>query len=361
MDRRVLILGGYGEAGRRLAAMLGHSLTGRITLAGRRLKEAEECAHRLAREFRRGPCYAAQAVNVSEPQQLTECLTDIDLVIVACHVPPRSLDALIASCVDRGIDYLDITPQPGKAERFEAWRSIIQASASRFVLDAGADPGLPGWLVRRAVSMVAGATDVTIWARYRSRAIGWGGSADILREAGSTGWVYQRGWYRERPWRQLCYRSFSGGLGRALCLPIRAAEMEGLPGELRLRRLRFDHAGLNPITDLLMALETVRLWRLWPFRIRQRWFYNAMRYLTRRPFGLSISLEVRGNAEQSLRQSLWHDDLYHATVAPAAIMAERLLVSEGMPADYGHLGFWAVQDAGFEGRLLREGFRVVSE
>lgn len=354
--KRVLILGGYGEAGYRLAGLIGKDFGGHITLAGRSLDKARKGAAQLQALTDNQADFGACAMDLSKVETAAECPKDHDLLIVACQLPESNLSALIEGCLRYGTDYIDIAPQAAKARLFSEWADTIKAGMSRFVLDAGANPGLPGWLVRYTASKHPGVNSLKLWGRYRSNQIGWDGVGDILGEAENQGWHYQQGWLKA-PWWDIRTRRFPGGLGRGVCVPIHLQEVSKLPEQLGLEQFSFYHAGLNPLTDTLLTLERAGLLNLLRPRTRQSLFFHAMRWFTRPPFGLALVAEVE-YGRHPLEVALWHMDLYQATAAPAALIASMLLNDPTLSPDYGYLGFWAMQHPDFRAALKENGFHL---
>ena len=266
-----------------------------------------------------------------------------------------AIEGLVQGCIATRADYIDITPNPRKLEVLQSMRTRIEASSSRFVLDAGADPGLPGWLARWLCPASPGTvTDIKMYGRYRSADIGWGGVADILTAAESQGWKYNGGWTQSRVW-DVRYRRFEGGLGSSICVPVFLDELQALPQELSLERFSFYHAGLNPVTDALMIFERTVMLGCFSFKSRQRTFYSTVQRLTDGPFGLALTAESRCE-RASRRVSIGHSDLYRATAIPAAILCTSHMEAAGMRPGYGYLGEWASQDKRFPDKLQEEGF-----
>ncbi|MBF5054950.1 saccharopine dehydrogenase [Alcanivorax sp. 521-1] len=353
-EKRVLILGGYGEAGCRLAGLLGADLNGHITLAGRSPDKARDSAARLRSLPGNQADFHTLAIDLSETESAAECPKGYHLLIVACPLSDRSLNALIEGCIRYGTDFIDLVPMAAKAGVFSQWADAIESGTSRFILDAGANPGLPGWLVRHVASRHPDADTLRLWGRYRSDRIGWDGVGDILGEVGNQGWRYRRGW-RKAPWWDVRTRRFPGGLGRGVCVPIYLQELSGLPEQLGLERFSFYHAGLNPATDALMTLERFGLLKMARPVTRQSLFFQAMRRFSHPPFGLALVAELEHDG-QVLEVALWHKDLYRATAVPAALMARMLLSAPTLNPNYGHLGFWAMQHPDFSGSLEHYGF-----
>ncbi len=352
---KVLILGGYGAAGKAIATHLSKRMTGAITVAGRSMAKAQACADQLNRELSSGVDFFAASVDVADHEQITQSCKGQNVVLLACDASPESIESLVRGCVANGADYIDITPHARKRAVFESLTKLIDSGKSRFVLDAGADPGLPGWLTRwLCKNSPEDLGQIEIYGRYRSTDIGWGGVADILKESDSQGWIYDGRW-RRSPFWDCKLKSFEGGLGRSLCVPIRLDELESLPEELGLQVLKCYHAGLNPVADTLITLERSPLIHWMSFETRQRLFYQALKRFTKKPFGLSIEAEGT-SAHRQFRAAIGHSDLYVATAIPAVLMCEFLLDKNDGPAGYGYLGYWADAHPGFVDELKKEGF-----
>jgi|GEM_PF-2370423 hypothetical protein len=354
-NKSVLILGGYGAAGTAIATLLGQRIDGNIVLAGRSLEKGRKRAEQLDREAGVTGRFSARSMDMADAAQARQCSLEQDVVIVACDLSVSAIENMVQGCIANRADYIDITPNPRKLEVFQDMRTLIETSDSRFILDAGADPGLPGWLARWLCKASPGTVkDIKMYGRYRSIDIGWGGVADILNAADSQGWKYNGGWTRSRFW-DVRYRRFEGGLGSSICIPVFLDELQALPQELSLECFSFYHAGLNPVTDMLMTFERTEISRCLSFQFRQKAFHAALQHFTKKPFGLALTAESRGD-RASRRVSIGHHDLYRATAIPAAIICDSLMKDSGMRPGYGYLGEWAGQDKGFLDKLLEEGF-----
>lgn len=354
-NKSVLILGGYGAAGKAIATHLGQRIEGKIVLAGRSLEKGCKRVEQLDREAGVTGRFSARSIDVADAVQVRQCSHEQDVVVVACDLSVSAIESLIKGCITNRADYIDITPNPCKRGVFQGMRPLIETSDSRFVLDAGADPGLPGWLARWLCQASPGTVkDIKMYGRYRSTDIGWGGVADILSAADCQGWKYNGGWTQSRFW-DVRFRRFEGGLGSSLCVPVFLDELQALPQELSLERFSFYHAGLNPVTDVLMTFERTGMLGCFSFNSRQRALYSTVQRFTNEPFGLALTAESRG--DRALRRvSIGHHDLYRATAIPAAILCESLVEGSGMRPGYGYMGEWASQDKRFLDKLLEEGF-----
>ncbi len=129
LSRRVLILGGYGNFGSRIAQTLAASQIG-VIIAGRNLSKAEALAASL------GSTAHAAYVNANEPiDQLLKQLKPF--VVIHCCGPFQNADYHIANaCITSGIHYIDLAD----ARDFVCGITALdtQAKAKRLCVISGA-------------------------------------------------------------------------------------------------------------------------------------------------------------------------------------------------------------------------------
>lgn len=218
--KNVLILGGYGLAGQTIAAALSEQIHGCITIAGRNFTKAQECVPHLQKTRLAAVSFVPLAVDVTQPSQLISALKQQDLVIVCVGLDEQITKNIIETALDNSADYIDIVPGSGKYRVFKEYETKILEKHRRFILDAGADPGLPGWLARYAASQVENAKEVVLFAKYRNTDIGPAGIQDILDHTSLKAEVYANDkWETVPPWR-LKWIQYPGGFGRGLSIPI---------------------------------------------------------------------------------------------------------------------------------------------
>jgi len=141
VDQLVLIAGGYGEVGRRLAAHLARAYPGRVIVAGRSIERARQAAQVLGQGAR------ALAVDVNETASVERALEGVAMVV--CCVEQTAPYTLLSVAAARGIAYTDLTAssiwRPALALRAEA-----EARGARIVLGAGLVPGISSAMARAA-------------------------------------------------------------------------------------------------------------------------------------------------------------------------------------------------------------------
>lgn len=140
----VLIAGGYGEVGRRLAAVLVRSYADRVIVAGRSLERAREAAA-LAGGAR------ALAIDVNDAASIERALGGVATVV--CCVEQDEHRALLRAAAAHGLAYTDLTASA-------IWRTALalrgeaEASGARIVLGAGLVPGISSAMARAAADRV---------------------------------------------------------------------------------------------------------------------------------------------------------------------------------------------------------------
>ena len=138
---KILIVGGYGEVGSRLAAQLEASHPNRVIVAGRHPEQATGLTRRI---------------DVDDPDSVERALDGVG-VVTAC-VRQRE-PHLLRAAVRRGIAYTSIAPPWMAWAEIEPLRAEAKRSGSRVVLAAGLEPGITSVLVRAAADRL-GQVDV---------------------------------------------------------------------------------------------------------------------------------------------------------------------------------------------------------
>lgn len=133
MKQKILIVGGYGAVGRRIAVILEAAHPGAVVVAGRHPERAE------GRPARR--------IDVDDPAAIETALAEID-VVVAC-VRQRE-PHLLHAAVRRGIAYTTIAPPWMPWPELKALHAEARRTGARIVAAAGLEPGISSVLARVA-------------------------------------------------------------------------------------------------------------------------------------------------------------------------------------------------------------------
>ena len=137
----ILITGGYGTVGRRVAADLAPDYPDRVVVAGR----STEKAARLAAELGHG--VRGRRVDVGEPDSVEAALDGVG-VVMSCIDQPEP--HLLRSAIGRGLAYTDIAPHLMTRRPTEAMKAEAAQRGARIVLGSGLAPGISSLLARLA-------------------------------------------------------------------------------------------------------------------------------------------------------------------------------------------------------------------
>ena len=154
MSGDVLIAGGYGEVGGRIARELLTEHSGRVVVAGRHTERANAFAAQLGGGAR------ARHLDVRDPASVNTALDGVSVVVSCIDQPERYL---LEAAIERGLAYTDITPHLMALrgnDQLDRLRERARQSGARVIIGAGMAPGISNVLVRAAADRAGGATRV---------------------------------------------------------------------------------------------------------------------------------------------------------------------------------------------------------
>lgn len=175
-NRAILIAGGYGVVGSRIAADLARHYPGRVVIAGRDLHRANAMAATISDARGRG-------LDVASPPSIEAALDDVAVVVNCVDDLHRRL---LHAAIERGIQYTDITPHLVDLGGFDEYERILgaaKASGARILLGAGLVPGISSVMVRAVAEPLGGADSIqTALLLAAGDTSGPGSIAYLLRE-----------------------------------------------------------------------------------------------------------------------------------------------------------------------------------
>jgi saccharopine dehydrogenase-like NADP-dependent oxidoreductase len=137
----ILITGGYGTVGRRVAADLAPDYPGCVVVAGRSTEKAAQLAIELGHGAR------GRRLDVGEPDSVETALEGVG-VVMSCIDQPEP--HLLRSAIGRGLAYTDIAPHLMTRRPTEAMKAEAAQRGARIVLGSGLAPGISSLLARLA-------------------------------------------------------------------------------------------------------------------------------------------------------------------------------------------------------------------
>lgn len=272
-DRRVtvtrfpiLVLGGYGVFGSRIAWRLARERDIRVIVAGRSREAAEAQAAAIARDV---PHAAVDALAVEAPQGLVEALARTGArLAINCAGPFQGQDyAVPETCIRHGVHYIDLADARDFVCDFRRLDEPARKAGVLAVSGASSVPGLSSTVVAMLARDFEGIERIAVGIAPGNRAPrGLAVTAAILGYVGRPVRVREDGrWTTRYGWQRLLRRTLAApGLGSlsarwfALC---DVPDLELFPAAYPSVRTVTFHAGLE-----LDALS-LGLWLLsWPVR-----------------------------------------------------------------------------------------------
>ena len=150
----ILVAGGYGFVGGRIAAELAPDYPSRVVVAGRNHERANATAAAIGHGVR------GRVLDVTEPSSIAAALGDVALVVSCIDQPQRGL---LHAAIERGLRYTDIAPhltELGRGAAYEEIDAAAQASGAHVLLGAGLVPGISNVIVRALANELGGADTI---------------------------------------------------------------------------------------------------------------------------------------------------------------------------------------------------------
>ena len=151
-EQGILIAGGYGVVGQRIAAELAPDY--QVIVAGRHLEHAKATAAAIGHGVR------GREIDVTAEASIAAALEGIATVVNCVDEPWRHL---LRATIERGLRYTDITPhlvELGRGAAYEEIGAAARASGARVVLGTGIVPGISNVIVRTLADALSGADEI---------------------------------------------------------------------------------------------------------------------------------------------------------------------------------------------------------
>lgn len=323
---RILLIGGYGNAGRCLAKyLLEFTSDSIVVLAGRKLEQAEKWARIFSASFpgRSEPL----RLDLADTNSIDTALQEADYVVNAAGAIPytRNLCEGLLKWKKNALDLQLATPE--KMEALNAYASRFEKAGITYITDGGFHPGVPAAMLRYAAGHLDLLEKGNVFSAMR---IDWPKlefSPDTVSELVSEFRsnrlaVFQGGAWKDQSVMKVFNFDFGPPFGKQYCAPMFLPELEDLTKQMpSLRETGFFVTGFNPVADyLILPLITLGV-RTLP-RSADRLLARLLRWGLRfgkPPFGIELVAECSGlkngkPAGFQLRMS--HEDGYVITAVP---------------------------------------------
>ncbi|WP_421659402.1 saccharopine dehydrogenase family protein [Leptothermofonsia sp. ETS-13] len=142
MTDRVLILGGSGRIGSSVAADLVTHTTAHIIITGRNAALGKRVCDRL------GPRVQFLSFDLADQEALKASIADTNLVIHCAGPFYYRDDRVIKSCIDAGVNYVDVSDHPSYTRKAMELRLVAEMAGVTAIINTGIFPGISNSMVR---------------------------------------------------------------------------------------------------------------------------------------------------------------------------------------------------------------------
>jgi NAD(P)-dependent dehydrogenase (short-subunit alcohol dehydrogenase family) len=318
--KRIVVLGGCGQAGRSVVRLLQERTDASMILADRRNLEAS------LRDLQTGAGsdqrITARYADAENPSSLAEVFRGADLVVVTATTAKFTAN-VVKACLESHCDYFDILDSPEVADAVNQFAPQAEAAGLLFVTQGGIAPGMIAPMVRHAHASLD---------RLRGARLGHAMSLKIAQRVEQIYDVFdfivktrpaafEGGAWREKTFGDMATIDFGPRFGTRQAFAITMPEVLALPGKLGLEELSMYAASPNAAVDyvvkkLIMGLHKIRPRLGWP-TLAKLLFWGS-RKMVNEPTGFVNVLEAwgeRNGQKRRLRLVVEDEDNYRATAA----------------------------------------------
>jgi saccharopine dehydrogenase (NAD+, L-lysine-forming) len=329
-NKKLLILGGYGNTGRCLAELLLQESGAHLVLAGRDLQKARDLAAKLNSDYP-GDRTSSRYVDASDLESQLEAYRDVDMLVVASSTSHLTRE-ITEAALQTQTDYFDVNFSTSKLELLQKLVARIRESGRIFITDGGFHPGLPAAMVHYTAPHFEHLTSARIGSVIQ---IDWNSlefSPETIQEMVTEFMDFSPIAYSQGRWQRVSMLKmmlpetmhFNHGFGRRYCVPMYLEEMRAVPESYPgIEECGFFVEGFNWVTDWLVSPLAMLLPRLpgeWGNRAAGRMFEWSLKRFSKPPYGTLLKLEavgIQNDKPKTAALSLFHEDGYKLTAIPA--------------------------------------------
>lgn len=336
MKKNILIIGGYGRAGRQVAELLLRQKPGlNIALAGRNLQKAEQEAIRINEALSIQKVSALQ-LDITDKTALFKAFDWADLVVNASSTIEATATT-VEVVLESGKDYLDTQlSSPTKLSILHQNADKFAAKNICFVTDGGFHPGLPAALIRYSAMQMDKIDQGNVFGALRVNWSEVGASPETMAEfidefKHYSTLVYQQGAWQKSSFFKLYPFDFGEPFGLATCAPMYIEELGVLVEQLpSIRETGFYIAGFNKFLDNwlmpIIILGVLLVPKKWAGPFVKLFLWGST--FTKPPFGVKLVSECSGMKDKqavNIRIEITQSDEYLLTAAPVVSCLLQLL------------------------------------
>jgi saccharopine dehydrogenase (NAD+, L-lysine forming) len=323
MNKKILIIGGYGNVGRVIATELSKRFPGQVIVAGRNYQKAKAFSLELGEQV------IPMAIDISRMSANEKVLDDVGIVVMCLDLENIEFVRL---CIQRGIHYIDISATYSILAQIEKLNKEAEEARATVVLSVGLAPGLTNLLTKHCQSKVPDMTyaDISILLGlgdiHGDAALQWTlenmNGEFTIRDNGGT--------KRVKSFEDGKQTVFPGRIGKRTAYRFNFSDQHVLPQTLGLKsvstRLCFDSAWM---TALFAVMNKIGVSRLLSLKSVEGVLVGLLKRLHFGSAEFIVKVEGGNSFEKGALYecSLWGEVEGRVTGLVAAKVAEKLVLS----------------------------------
>ena len=332
MNKRILIIGGYGNVGRIIATELAKRFPGQVIVAGRDYQKAKDFSLELGQQV------IPMAFDISRISANEKMLDDVGIVMMCLDL--ESIE-FVRLCIQRGIHYIDISASYSVLSQIEMLNKEAEVLRATVVLSVGLAPGLTNLLTKHCQSKAPNMTYADIYILiglgdiHGDAALQWTlenlDGEFTIRDNGET--------KRVKSFEDGKQTVFPGRLGKRTAYRFNFSDQHVLPQTLGLKsvstRLCFDSAWM---TSLFAVVKKTGVSRLLTLKGIEGLLISLLKRLHFGSAEFVVKVDGSNLPERGVLYecSLWGEVEGRVTGLVAAKVAEKLVLSS-YPAGVFHI------------------------
>ncbi|NEQ43741.1 MAG: SDR family NAD(P)-dependent oxidoreductase [Leptolyngbya sp. SIOISBB] len=153
---KVLIVGGTGRIGSSIARdVLAHT-DANVVLTGRHRQRGHAVIHNLGQRSQ------FLQLDLSDLATLREAIAAVDLVVHAAGPFHHRTTQVLQTCIQEGVNYLDVSDYRGFTHQALAWQDAAQAAGVTAIVNTGVFPGISNSMARQGIEALDQAESVQL-------------------------------------------------------------------------------------------------------------------------------------------------------------------------------------------------------
>lgn len=287
MDKNILVVGGYGDVGRRICLKLAEHFPGKVIAAGRNYAKAQTFSRQTEGKV------LASYLDVTNNWD-DHNLSNVHIVIMSLDLPTADF---ARSCLQAGIHYIDITASYSLIQDIKNADDLAKSSGATGVVSVGLDPGISNLLVKQCFKGIHQKEKAEINILLGLGEDHGDGSIDWILDNLQCDYTLK---VNGTPKQIISFHSgkwvtFPDGLGRHVAYAFNFSDQHVLPETLGVpdvrTRMCFESKG---ITRLGAMLSRIRFFKLFKYQVIRKIFKYLLKNLKMGSDVYAVKVSVSG-------------------------------------------------------------------